>query len=100
MDATQRLPEASSTAPPKAKHTILFLAANPIGTDHLAIDHEARAIQAELERSGYRDRFEFATRWAVRPMDLLRELCRLAPTVVHFSSHGAPCGGLLLQGPD
>jgi DNA repair photolyase len=67
------------------KHTILFLAANPLGTDRLALDEEARAIQEELERSGHREKFELVTRWAVRPMDLLRELRRLKPTVVHFS---------------
>ncbi len=33
------------------KHTILFLAANPLGTDRLVLDREAHAIQAELERS-------------------------------------------------
>ncbi len=72
------------------KHTILFLAANPAGTDHLALDREAHDIQAELERSGHRDRFDFVTRWAVQPLDLLRELRKLRPTVVHFSGHGGP----------
>jgi hypothetical protein len=66
----------------------LFLAANPIGTDRLALDREARAIQVELERSGYRDDFEFVTRWAAEPLDLLRALRKLKPTVVHFSGHG------------
>ena len=77
------------------KHTILFLAANPSGTDRLALDREARSIQVELERSGYRDCFEFVTRWAVEPLDLLRELRKLRPTVVHFSGHGgkAAAGG-------
>jgi hypothetical protein len=28
------------------------------------------------------------TRWAVEPLDLLRELRKLRPTVVHFSGHG------------
>jgi CHAT domain-containing protein len=70
------------------KHTLLFLAANPAGTDRLALDREARAIQVELERSGSRDQFEFVTRWAAEPLDLLRELRRLRPTVVHFSGHG------------
>jgi hypothetical protein len=70
------------------RHTILFLAANPSDTDPLALDREARAIQVELERSGYRDCFEFETRWAVEPLDLLRELRKLKPTVVHFSGHG------------
>jgi len=72
------------------KHTILFLAANPSGTDRLALDREARAIQVELERSGLRDRFELVTRWAAEPLDLLRELRKLKPTIVHFSGHGAP----------
>ena len=72
------------------KHTILFLAANPTGTDPLALGEEARAIQVELERSGYRDCFELETRWAVQPLDLLRELRKLKPTVVHFSGHGGP----------
>jgi hypothetical protein len=70
------------------KHTILFLAANPLGTDRIALDREARAIQVELERSGFRDRFELVTRWAAEPLDLLRELRKLKPTVVHFSGHG------------
>ena len=72
------------------RHTILFLAADPSGTDRLALDREARAIQVELERSGFRDRFELVTRWAAAPLDLLRELRRLKPTVVHFSGRGAP----------
>lgn len=81
------------------KHTILFLAANPSGTDRLALDREARAIQAELERSGYRDRFEFETRWAAEPLDLLRELRKLRPTVVHYSGHGGK-NGLFFQSAD
>lgn len=79
-----------------SKHTILFLAANPLGTDRLALDQEARAIQVELERSGYRDHFELITRWAVEPLDLLRELRRRKPTVVHVSGHG---GQLAAGGP-
>lgn len=75
------------------KHTILFLAANPSGTDRLALDREARAIQMELERSGYRDCFKLETRWAAEPLDLLRELRKLKPTVVHFSGHGGQSAG-------
>jgi hypothetical protein len=99
------------------KHTILFLAANPAGTNQLALGDEARAIQVELERSRYRDCFELETRWAAQPLDLLRELRKLKPTVVHFSGHGGldPTGtgvigpssscdatqrGLFFQGPD
>jgi uncharacterized protein YjbI with pentapeptide repeats len=70
------------------KHPILFLAANPLGTDRRALDREARAIQDELERSGHRDKFELVTRWATEPLDLLRALRKVRPTVVHFSGHG------------
>jgi hypothetical protein len=70
------------------KQAILFLAANPTGSDPRALDREARAIQVELERSGFRDCFELVTRWAVEPLDLLRELRKLRPTVVHFSGLG------------
>jgi hypothetical protein len=89
-------PRRSSLEPQPAlpgslmKHTILFLAANPLGTDRLALDREAKAIQVELERSGFRDRFELVTRWAAEPLDLLRELRKLRPTVIHFSGHGSP----------
>ncbi|HEX8108704.1 MAG TPA: CHAT domain-containing protein [Kofleriaceae bacterium] len=117
--------ELPAQRPPR-KHTILFLAANPLGTDRVALDREARAIQVELERSGFRDRFELVTRWAAEPLDLLRELRKLKPTVVHFSGHGTagvaghasgtkrhrdvdiepghnggdPCSGLLFQDAD
>jgi hypothetical protein len=79
-----RVPEV-----PLPKHTILFLAANPLGADRRALDREARAIQSELERSGHRDHFEFVTRWAAEPLDLLRELRKLKPTIIHFSGHGS-----------
>ena len=81
------------------KHTILFLAANPSGTDRLALGREAHSIHAELKRSGYRDRFVFETRWAAEPLDLLRELRELKPTVVHFGGHGGG-DGLCFQAAD
>jgi len=85
-------------------HAILFMAANPSGSAPLALDREARAIQDELDRSRHRDRFELVTRWAAEPIDLLRELRRLRPTVMHFSGHGArhapgpPCQGRWKRG--
>lgn len=70
-----------------ATHTILFLAANPIRTDPRALAQEVRAIQMELERSGHRDCFKFEICLAATPLDLLREIRRLKPTVVHFSGY-------------
>jgi tetratricopeptide (TPR) repeat protein len=80
----QRTPSAGVTK----KHVILFLAANSPATSQLSLDAEARSIHLELKRSGYRDRFDFVTRWAAEPHDLLRELRELKPTIVHFSGHG------------
>src|ERR1043165_31132 len=74
---------------PSKKHVILFLAANPQDTGRLPVHREARSIHLELKRTGYRDRFDFVTRWAAEPLDLLRELRELKPTIVHFSGHGA-----------
>jgi hypothetical protein len=71
---------------------ILFLAANPHGTDRRALDQEASSIRKELKRSGYRERFEIVTRWAAEPLDLLRELRELKPAVVHFNGHGNRAG--------
>lgn len=90
-----------------ATHTILFMAADPAGTDARALDLQARAIQEALERSGLRDRFRFETRWAAQPLDLLRDLVKLKPTVVHFcggrligQSAGAPAAGVYFQAAD
>ena len=52
---------------PLTKHTILFLAANPIDTDRLTLDQDARAIQEERARSGHCG--ELVRCWAVRSLD-------------------------------
>lgn len=70
------------------KRMILFLAANPRGTDKLALDEECAAIEQELRLTAGRDDFEFRSRWAVGVDDLMRCLNELSPTVLHFSGHG------------
>jgi hypothetical protein len=103
MSATEKQPmQQPSRARAPKKHVILFLAANPHDTGRLALDREAHSIHLELKRCGYRERFEFVTRWAVEPLDLLRELRELKPTVVHFSGHGAPPAATMapVQGRD
>src|SRR3954452_20721356 len=89
----QPMKQPSRTRTTTNKHVILFLAANARDTGRLARDREARTIHVELKRTGYRDRFDFVTRWAADPRDLLRELRELKPRIVHFSGHGAwPAG--------
>ena len=77
-----------------AVQTILFMASNPAGTDARALDEQAHAVQVELERAGLRECFKLETRWAAQPLDLLRELVKLKPTVVHF------CGGRIAGAGD
>lgn len=89
----------SVSEPATVRPVILFLAANPRGTDRLALAEEARAIERELELSLHRVRFEFRMTWAAQPLDLLLGLRKFRPTVVHFTGHGSE-DGLYFQGGD
>ena len=80
--------------------TVLFLAANPIGTEALQLDEEARAIQEKIRMSDYRDSVRFETRWATRAVDILQAINEVNPTIVHFSGHGAANGALVLLNTD
>lgn len=76
---------------------ILFLAANPDGTERLRLDREARAIEEALRAGGLRDRFELQQSWAVSSAELQDSLLRYAPDVVHFSGHGEESGAPVLE---
>ncbi len=71
------------------KHTILFLAANPLDTDRLALDEECAAIERELRMTSGRDDFDFRSKWAVSVDELMRHLNELQPAILHFSGHGS-----------
>lgn len=79
------------------KHKILFLAANPAGLIARKLDEEAHEIEEELRRASRRDRFEFVPRAAARPMDLLRALREVKPSIVHFAGH-TQAGDVYLTG--
>jgi hypothetical protein len=91
--------ETRPSHPAPRKHTILFLASNPLELREIALAREARDIQDELRRTEHRDRFDFQTRWAAQPFDLLREIRQLKPTILHFSGHGGQAG-LRLENSD
>jgi hypothetical protein len=98
--STSNTPEAFSlpTHPllGTAKTKILFLAANPIGTDHLALDRECREIGEKICASQHRDGLEFITQWAVRTRDILQYLNQHRAHVIHFSGHGSLTEELML----
>src|SRR3954454_227609 len=79
-----------------SKAKVLFLAANPAGTQPLKLDEEIRQITAKVRAAEYRESLELVSRWAVRPDDLLQALLEVKPHVVHFSGHGSPAAELIL----
>lgn len=79
------------------KIKILFLAVNPVGTSNMRLGKEAREIEDRLERSQLRDSFEFESKWAVRPNDLLKYILEIKPDIVHFSGHGSEDQGLIFE---
>jgi hypothetical protein len=82
---------------PEEKITILFLAANPKGTDRLRLDEEVRTIDERLRLAQYRDKFNLEQQWAVRTRDILDAMLRYKPDIVHFSGHGSPDGALIFE---
>lgn len=95
----------SSTKPTPTQYKsaamrITFLAANPLTSERLALDEEARAIEEKVRDAKHRDLVTFRTRWAVRPEDLQQALLEDEPVVVHFSGHGGGSAGIVLHSQD
>jgi hypothetical protein len=76
---------------------ILILTANPRNTDQLQLATEVRQIEESFQRSRFRDRFQVASKSAVRTRDLRQALLDHRPQIVHFSGHGAGDKGLALE---
>jgi hypothetical protein len=81
------------------KPLILFLAANPQGTDRVALDQECAAIERELLMTPARNGFELRSKWAVTINDLIHALRDLKPAIIHFAGHGNATG-IVLHGDD
>ena len=82
------------------KIKILLFASNPEGTTPLKLDEEVRSIDAKNKSSKYGEGLELISRWAVRPDDLLQQLNRHKPAIVHFSGHGNQQGEIVLMDKD
>jgi hypothetical protein len=79
---------------------ILVVAANPLGSSPLKLDHEVKTIQEALRRSRKRGNFVVEYRLAATPSELRRALLDVEPHVLHFSGHGAGDRGLLFVGDE
>ncbi len=81
----------------RRKKTILFLAANPKNSTPLDLTQEVKEIDAGLQRSQKRERFQLEQVWAVTPSDVQRAMLDYKPQIVHFSGHGLGESGLVLE---
>jgi hypothetical protein len=82
------------------KCKILFLAANPLHEDRLALPQEMRQIEQAVRLGPHRDDFVLVSYHAVRPADLQQALLVHRPDVVHISSHGREQAGVSLEDDD
>jgi hypothetical protein len=94
VDAGTNLTESHMPVQPLA---VLFIAANPSGTERLRLDREHRTILEAVRLSRHRDQLEVEIRQAATVHDLRRELLDRSYDVVHVSSHGER-EGLILEG--
>src|SRR5919199_490556 len=81
----------------RKKKTILFLAANPKNSTPLDLTQEVKEIDAGLQRSQKRSKFQLEQVWAVSPSDVQRAMLDHKPEIVHFSGHGMGENGLVLE---
>jgi hypothetical protein len=76
---------------------ILFLAANPIDSSPLRLAAEQRDIERKLESSEMRADIALTSVFAARPSDLLLQMNKIRPQILHFSGHGASSGEIILE---
>jgi WD40 repeat protein len=79
------------------KIKVLFFAASPPGTERLDLSRELREIDEEIRYGEYRDHLELIVVPGPRTVDLLRQLNRERPHIVHFSGHGSQDGTIFLD---
>ncbi|MBA2740656.1 MAG: CHAT domain-containing protein [Actinobacteria bacterium] len=89
--------ESSAVAVEPNRLKIVFFAANPRDQVQLRLDEEAREVEQRLRATDHRDVIDFATRWAVRPADLIEALNQERPQIIHFSGHGSQTEALAFQ---
>ena len=77
-------------------HTILFLSANPKGTDELELIKECNIINQKIRASaGGRELFKLEQRHDISIKSLIEELLNYDPKILHFSGHGSEKSALI-----
>lgn len=78
-----------AAAVPTTRRTVLFLAANPHGSEPLEVKRESKAIHHAIADAKHgRSRIRFVPKMNVDPDEFVDHINRYAPDVVHFSGHG------------
>jgi hypothetical protein len=77
-------------------NTILFLSANPKGTDELDLIKECNIINQKIRASADgRDLFKLEQRHDISIKSLIEELLNYDPKILHFSGHGSEKSALI-----
>jgi hypothetical protein len=76
---------------------VLFLSSNPKNISRIRLDEELREVDERIRLGNCRDQIELIPHFAVRPRDLAQALLRHQPHIVHFSGHGSPVNGIILE---
>ncbi len=76
---------------------ILFLSSNPRNISRIRLDEELREVDERIRLGDCRDQIALIPHFAVRPRDLQQGLLRHQPHVLHFSGHGSPADGIILE---
>jgi hypothetical protein len=76
---------------------ILFLSANPTDISRIRLDEEVRQVDERIRLGECREQLALIPHFAVRPADVRQTLLRHRPHVLHFSGHGSPTQGIVLE---
>lgn len=76
---------------------ILFLSANPKDISRIRLDEEMREVDEIIRMGDRRDQLDLILHPAVRPGDIRQALLRHQPHILHFSGHGSPTEGIIVE---
>src|SRR4051794_13244979 len=79
------------------KIRITLLATNQLELAYVRLGDELREIENKIQGASHRDAFEPIAKPAVRVSDLGGYLLRHQPHILHFSGHGKPIEGIILE---
>src|SRR5690349_10338772 len=79
------------------KIKVVLLATSRLGLAYVRLIEEQREIASKIQSAPYRDAFEQISQPAVRISDLGGYLLRGQPHIAHFSGHGKPVEGIILE---